>query len=628
MLKSSSCGLKLKEILSICVEEKVPKQKICTKVPTMVDRSAIFVIDLSVVNDLDLAADDCGAYGGHSSPSVAVEVEVDDNGNLGQSVRTLRKEDGLQSGSKNARRFLVRRQYSWHSLTKDYRRIITKVEESNKRLRFAIVQYIVKTKNTSSLFEKPNGNSKKTKEAYFRTKPSVLAKIREIGQKGSAKEIITEIENEVGDVESVSSPSYLPRDRKQVYSQLRKVEGRIKSRSTGPAATPDFTKLLSLQYSGSFLKNISFSVRTDKKKMRRAAPNTFAASGTCLRWIQRFCSGTNPSAVAGIDMTYKLGPFYLTTMTFPNPMFVLKSNDQRHPTTLAAMMTSVTKEKQDYEYMARSLKAEGIKTLTYGMDGECAMESGFEEVFPIHDGFSGANIHLRCFDHVRDDINQKLLSMKVSEQKRKEIVLEILGKEYGGTREMGLVDSETQEEFEQNYIKMASKWPEDFKKWMTTKSGRVRSLKETLKQCMLKDVRTAAGLGDPPNKWSNQRTESLNNVIKEANKCQTSDQVAIHEVVETKVIKQQESEYVKAIYNTGEYRLAPRYKRYSVSRLEWSRKTEEQRKAYVKKVLNTDIHTTEQNQQQLITKKLSIDLSGTQMYIFVMSMFCLSVSPV
>ena len=84
---------------------------------------------------------------------------------------------------------------------------------------------------------------------------------------------------------------------------------------------------------------------------------------------------------------------------------------------------------------------------------------------------------------------------------------------------------------------------------------------------MLKTVRTTAGLGDPPNKWSNQRTEAMNNVIKEANNNQISDQVTIHEVIEGQVIKQQQNEYIKAIYNTGEYRLAQQYKRYSVSPL-------------------------------------------------------------
>ncbi|CAB4016779.1 High affinity nerve growth factor receptor [Paramuricea clavata] len=208
-------------------------------------------------------------------------------------------------------------------------------------------------------------------------------------------------------------------------------------------------------------------------------------------------------------------------------------------------------------------------------------------------------------------LKQKLLSMKVDETNRKTIISGILGKEYGGTRIMGLVDSETAEEFEQRYVDMEKEWPEGFQSWMQTTRGRARSLKETLKQCMLKPVRTNAGLGDPPNKWSNQRTESMNNVIKEANQNQISDQVRIHEVIENNVIKQQENEYIKAIYNTGEYRLAPKYKTYSVSPLHWSQKTEEQRKQHVKRVLGGHLNRNSEESQQLVTRKLSVKLTNS-----------------
>ena len=103
-------------------------------------------------------------------------------------------------------------------------------------------------------------------------------------------------------------------------------------------------------------------------------PVLFAATDYTIGWMKRFCQvGSNPSAVAGIDMTYKLGPFYVTTVTLPNPMFVYKNNRNKHPTTLAAIMNSASKEKRDYVYLARSLKSEGMQSLVYGTDGECAL---------------------------------------------------------------------------------------------------------------------------------------------------------------------------------------------------------------------------------------------------------------
>lgn len=165
-------------------------------------------------------------------------------------------------------------------------------------------------------------------------------------------------------------------------------------------------------------------------------------------------------------------------------MFVYKNKEGRHPTTLAAVMMSVTKEERDYEYLARCLKAEGIDTLTYGTDGECALERGFESVFPINDGSSGQNIHLRCFDHAHGDISRQLQSLKVDSEQRKRIVVEILGKEQNGKRVKGLVDCKTTKEFEKMYIEKEADWPEAFKSWMMTDKRQVRPLKETLKECM------------------------------------------------------------------------------------------------------------------------------------------------
>jgi len=146
-------------------------------------------------------------------------------------------------------------------------------------------------------------------------------------------------------------------------------------------------------------------------------------------------------------MTYKLGPFYLTTLTFPNPIFVNKNDEGRHPTSLGANTTSVTKEVVDYEYMARSLKKRNVGTPTFGSDGECAMEKGFENVFPITNS-TETNLHLRCFDNVKADMLAKLEKFGIADQERRKITNDILGREFNGTRINGLVDCDTELEFD------------------------------------------------------------------------------------------------------------------------------------------------------------------------------------
>ena len=138
---------------------------------------------------------------------------------------------------------------------------------------------------------------------------------------------------------------------------------------------------------------------------------------------------------------------------------------------------------------------------------------------------------MRCFDHTHDDISRKLKSLKVTGEERKKIIREVLGHECNGKRVKGLADCHTEEDFENKYVEKESNWPEKFKQWMLTEKGRLRSLKRTLKECMLRPTRVAAGLGNPPNKWDNQNTEAMNNIVKEAADHQVSDQAAIHEIL-------------------------------------------------------------------------------------------------
>ena len=67
------------------------------------------------------------------------------------------------------------------------------------------------------------------------------------------------------------------------------------------------------------------------------------------------------------------------------------------------------------------------------------------------------NIHLRCFDHVKTDIVAKLTGLGLEMEERKEILESILGDERNGCRRKGLVDCETEEEFEEKHVNLEVK---------------------------------------------------------------------------------------------------------------------------------------------------------------------------
>ena len=68
----------------------------------------------------------------------------------------------------------------------------------------------------------------------------------------------------------------------------------------------------------------------------------------------------------------------------PIPVFVWKKTEERYPSVITALSVSLCKQEGGYYYLSRQLQEKGhIESLTYGTDGEPALENGFEETYPI-----------------------------------------------------------------------------------------------------------------------------------------------------------------------------------------------------------------------------------------------------
>jgi hypothetical protein len=394
------------------------------------------------------------------------------------------------------------------------------------------------------------------------------------------------------------SPNDIPKSRERVYNQGRKVV-RSKSRSTGPPKIPNLEKLLMLQQTGEFLRDISFSRKGDKGK-----PATFTATQDQLNLISNFCRVDCPVAQLHVDMTYKCGPFYVTVLTMPHPMFVYRKDPLKHPSVFVGMTTSSGKDVEEYQFLASALKRCGkVKSLIYGTDGEVALERGMEDVFPID---SGENIHLRCFDHVKEDIKRKLDQLQVPSKQHVEIVAAILGTEFKGKRTKGLVDYSGD-----RFKKIEKICPPAFISFLHATSGRTRSIIDTIKRCMSREACVAAGLGNPPNKFTNQRAESMNSVLKEEIGKETTDMLVLHELVYERIVKQQRNEFAKAVFKMGEYHLASEFKHLEVEPSVWCHKSGEQKESYLKKVFSTKYPT--KSLLSGISSKLSVTNEGSKL---------------
>lgn len=123
----------------------------------------------------------------------------------------------------------------------------------------------------------------------------------------------------------------------------------------------------------------------------------------------------------------------------------------------------------------------------------------------------------------------------VEEDKAKDIVNALLGQEINCVRKEGMVDCKTEKEFDKKFDDLKTGFPVTFIKWLFTKKNKLRNVVNIMKKTMISHVRIAAGLGNPPNKFVNNRCEAMNLVLKEATANESSDFVRFLEIVKEKV---------------------------------------------------------------------------------------------
>ena len=96
----------------------------------------------------------------------------------------------------------------------------------------------------------------------------------------------------------------------------------------------------------------------------------------------------------------------------------------------------------------------------------------------------------------------------------KEIARELLGSEHDGRRIIGLVDCTSEEQFDKELKVTKRQWPEAFTKWLHSSEGRLWPLFASMKKCMLRPVRVAAGLGNPPRQMAKPENRGIQHCYK------------------------------------------------------------------------------------------------------------------
>ena len=398
----------------------------------------------------------------------------------------------------------------------------------------------------------PHGNSKKSTKGFCRTKPSTLKMIRESAT-GSKRPVVIlrEIENEHGGVMGAHSSCDLPRNRRQIYN-MKQNATLVKEKSGFPSSVARNDTLACIMQQ---CKDTSSTTEAFIRSVEAAPePMCILCTNQQLYDLERFCTQST-SSVLSIDPTFNLGDFYVTPTTFHN--LLVKNRQDCHPIMSGPVLIHRTKKFEPFHYFASTLvrlNPNLVNLKSFGTDGEPQLIKAFQVVFPHA-------VHLRCVNHMRQNVKDKLHALGIPQNLWKEFLGDIFGQQVGTQYEKGLVDSESPRIFKAALARVEKRWNNlessvskevpQFHPWF------LQYKVDIIIKCVLPEVRDRAGWksGKLGGKFTTNSSESLNHVIKQEVEWKESKLPVLVQHLKA-IVDQHDSELEKAVVGRGEWKFS------------------------------------------------------------------------
>ena len=423
-----------------------------------------------------------------------------------------------------------------------------------------------------------HGNSK-IAQPFLPTWPSTLNRIKEECISKGPKAVVEQVSSEVGGIICASEPGQLPRNELQVSNQKRKGKSSGAVTFVGKNAAADDLFVIMQQ---AHTQDPSHKFVRDIKTAPE--PAIVLASEQQHNDLVRFCTCSEEFSIVTIDPTFSLGEFDVTPMTYRHLLLTTRRNKQLQPPIfLGPTLIHYRKTFPTYLFFASSLigqcpQLERIRA--FGTDGEQALIKAFSHEF----GFSQ---HLTCFIHVRRNIKDKLNECHVPSHVAKEVLDNIFGKRVGGVFEEGLVDSTDNSDFQAKVESLVAKWSNmqdasamDMRKFIEWfKANKVQTICST----MLRSVREECGLGNPPDIFTTNPSESINAMLKHKMDYKKNELPTFVEKVR-ELSLEQNKEVERAIVNRGKYKFRAEYQFLEIPESKWFTMSIQQRKTHISKV--------------------------------------------
>ncbi|XP_057300659.1 uncharacterized protein LOC130635160 [Hydractinia symbiolongicarpus] len=289
--------------------------------------------------------------------------------------------------------------------------------------------------------------------------------------------------------------------------------------------------------------------------------------------FERFCINSEPPSILGVDATFNICDYNVTITTYKH-LLLVKSNTEEHPVMIGPTIIHSHKTFDSYYTLPSNIvrfKPNAVNLKSFGTDEETNIHRAFTITFQKAD-------HLLCSIHVKDNIVKQAKKLGMKEN---EVLWDIFGKISGETKIKGLVDCETEEEFEEMYEKISEKWKvkpngpkfieyfENFKK-------------NSMKEKMLSSVRIKCGLGNPPEPYTQNANESINSMIKRSKE---SGKLTLKQTVKLMQdeVKKQEEKVKLALIGKGDWKLAKGYQQFFIIESKFYNMIPTQKKAEIDK---------------------------------------------
>ena len=272
------------------------------------------------------------------------------------------------------------------------------------------------------------------------------------------------------------SPSDLPKNRQQIKNLKRKNDDNLKD---------DIVNLIDTCNKEHALNNIFVrTVLTSPEKI------VLLSSDNQLNDINPFCTNNARFCILGIDLTYNVGPCYLTVTTYRHLHF--RTNEGEHPVMIGPVLIHTRKEHSSYfHFPGLMLQAQptlkNIKVV--GSDSEKNVYLPFKNLMP--DTYS-----LLSDIHLKGSLMGKGSKLNLNKEQTMEILNDIFGRNVGETMEKGLVHHTV--DFDLKLDHLREKWMELGGKGNQFYNYFISHKLEGIRSCMSSKLRSMAGLGYPP----------------------------------------------------------------------------------------------------------------------------------